>query len=84
MRTILESINEARNRKALTIELGTDEDVYHILNALYCACGVMKSEGNGSYLKAYANVYSKVCKAATAAGIELDPDYNKPLSKVRV
>ena len=84
MRTISEAINEARDRKTIQIELSSDEDVYHILNALYCEYGVMKSEGNSSYLEAYENVYSKVCKAATAAGIELDPDYNRPLSKVRV
>jgi len=77
MKLINNYINEG-NKKVISIELNFDDEVYNLLNALYSEYHNLDK----TYKKQYEQMYDKICKSAKKVGIELDPMYDKNLSKV--
>ena len=68
------------SKKVLSIELDNDGDLYNLMNALYTEYLNCQEK---MYKKQYEAMYNKLRKAAKAIDIEVDPDYDKDLSKVR-
>lgn len=77
MKSINNYINEG-NKKVISIELNFDDEVYNLLNALYSEYHNLDK----TYKRQYEQMYDKICKSAKKVGIELDPMYDKNLSKV--
>ena len=75
------SINEDHST-TLSIKLDNMGELYNLLNALYTEYLNLKSQRKKQYMKECEKLYAKILAACEPAGIEVDDEYNKPLSKV--
>ena len=75
------SIDEAQGT-TLSIKLDNMSELYNLLNALYTEYLNLKSQRKKPYMKECEKLYAKILAACEPAGVEVDDEYNKPLSKV--
>lgn len=83
MKGLVDYISESKNM-TLSIELSSVDEMYNLFNALYTEYLKFKSENRKDFMKSYEGTYDKLRKAAKNAGVELDADYDKNLSKVNL
>lgn len=79
MKNLIQKINESQS---INIELSNNDELYNVLNAIITEYNRCKYEHQGEYVRQYESLWKKIIASAKKQGIELDPDYNKSLSKI--
>ena len=83
MKDIILKINESQS-KSITIDLDNDSQLYDLLNALYTEYVRLNHEGGDAkyYKKGIEKLYDNIRLAAKKAKFDIDPDYDKSVSKL--
>ena len=80
MKNIKDLLNEGKGL-TLSIQLNSTDDMYGIFNAIHHYYHNLEGEQK-AYKKDFENIWEALRKAAKAANIDLDPDYDDKLKKI--